>query len=267
MTNVKSFPNSRYRSVFISDVHLGFKGCQADFLNEFLDSMKCDYLYLVGDIVDVWNMKRGVHWPVSHNQVVRKILNMAKSGTEVVYVPGNHDEVFRDFVGSEFGGMKIEQSHIHTTADGKKLLLMHGDEFDAVVRCSPLLEGMGNKLYDWLLTANIYVNWCRRKLGFPYWSLAGFLKHKVKNAVNYISNFESAVVHMAKKHDVDGLVCGHIHHAEMSYIDDVLYINDGDWVESCTALTELPNGQLEILRWTEHQTVLKTEPAKVRAAA
>ena len=262
MTTVTSFPNLRFRSVFISDVHLGFKGCQANYLNNFLNTIECEYLYLVGDIVDVWSMKRSVHWPPEHNHIVQKILKIAKNGTNVIYVPGNHDEIFRDFVGNQFGGLNIQQNAVHTTADGKQLLVMHGDEFDAVVRCSPLLAGMGNKLYDWLLTANVYVNWCRRKLGFPYWSLAGFLKHKVKNAVNYISNFESAVVHMAKKHDVDGIVCGHIHHAEMTYIDDVLYLNDGDWVESCTALTEHPDGKLELVRWTEHLSVIKSEPVK-----
>lgn len=267
MTTVFPFPDVRVRAVFISDVHLGFRGCQADYLNSFLDNIQCDHLYLVGDIIDVWNMKKGVYWPQSHSQVIRKILQLAKNGTQVMYIPGNHDEVFREYVGSELGGIKIEQNAVHTTMDGKRLLVMHGDEFDAVVRCSPLLAGMGSKCYDWLLKANVYVNGFRRRLGFPYWSLAGFLKHKVKNAVNYIVKFESAVVHMAKKQGVDGLICGHIHHAEISYIDDILYINDGDWVESCTALTEKMDGTLELVRWTEYLTIIKSEPVKTAIAA
>ncbi|MET0083172.1 MAG: UDP-2,3-diacylglucosamine diphosphatase [Sedimenticola sp.] len=251
MSNVHQIHPLRFRSIFISDVHLGFRGCQADLLLDFLHSTQCEYLYLAGDIIDVWNMRRGVYWPQVHNNVLRSILGKAKHDTRVVFVPGNHDEVFREHVDMEFGNVEIREKAIHETADGKRLLVLHGDEFDSVVQCARFLSILGNHAYDWLLTANRAVNGLRRRFGLGYWSLAAYLKHKVKNAVNYISNFEEAVVHAARKHEVDGLVCGHIHHASIRNIDDLLYLNCGDWVESCTALVEHHDGRIELLRWAD----------------
>ncbi|MCG8435835.1 MAG: UDP-2,3-diacylglucosamine diphosphatase [Gammaproteobacteria bacterium] len=253
-------PTRRYRTIWLSDIHLGFKGCRADFLLEFLRSTECDYLYLVGDIIDVWNMKKGIYWPQEHNNVIRTILGKAKHNSQVTFIPGNHDEVFRDFVGMDFGNVAIRENAIHETADERRLLILHGDEFDSIVKCSPLLAIIGSRLYDWLLTSNRWVNLFRRRLGFPYWSLAGFLKHKVKNAVNYISNFEEAVVREARKHGVDGVVCGHIHRAEISHFDDILYCNDGDWVESCTALVENHDGSLQLVHWNDEKSAITSLP-------
>jgi UDP-2,3-diacylglucosamine pyrophosphatase LpxH len=241
----------KVRSVWISDIHLGFRGCSADFLLDFLHKVDCDYLYLVGDIIDVWEMKKKMYWPQAHNNVIRTLLGKAKHNTKVIYVPGNHDEVLRDFDGAVFGNVEIKNEVIHTTADNRKLLIIHGDQFDSVVKISPMLAKVGSRLYEWLLRANRYVNMVRRKMGFSYWSLAAFLKHKVKNAVQYISNFEEAVAHEAARQGVDGVVCGHIHRAEIARHHNVDYYNCGDWVESCTALVEHPNGEMEILNWTE----------------
>jgi UDP-2,3-diacylglucosamine pyrophosphatase LpxH len=253
----------KVRSVWISDIHLGFRGCSADFLLDFLHKVECDYLYLVGDIIDIWEMKKKMFWPQAHNNVIRTLLGKAKHNTKVIYVPGNHDEILRDYDGAVFGNVEIQNEVIHTTADNRKLLIIHGDQFDSVVKISPLLAKVGSRLYEWLLRANRYVNLVRRKLGFSYWSLAAFLKHKVKNAVQYISNFEEAVAYEAARQGVDGVVCGHIHRAEIARHHDIDYYNCGDWVESCTALVEHPNGEMEILHWTE---LVEQPKALVQAA-
>lgn len=253
----------KVRSVWISDIHLGFRGCSADFLLDFLHKVECEYLYLVGDIIDVWEMKKKMFWPQAHNNVIRTLLGKAKHNTKVIYVPGNHDEMLRDYDGAVFGNVEIQNEVIHTTADNRKLLILHGDQFDSVVKISPLLAKVGSRLYEWLLRANRYVNLVRRKLGFSYWSLAAFLKHKVKNAVQYISNFEEAVAHEAARQGVDGVVCGHIHRAEIARHHNVDYYNCGDWVESCTALVEHPNGEMEILHWTD---MVELPKALVQAA-
>ena len=253
----------RFRTIWISDVHLGFRGCSAEFLLDFLRRTECKYLYLVGDIVDIWSMKRRVFWPQVHSDVIRTILGKAKHGTKVVFVPGNHDEMFRAYDGMVFGNLRICDREVHTKADGKRLLVLHGDQFDSVVRCSRALAILGNEAYSVLLRANLVVNAIRRRLGWPYWSLAGYLKHRVKNAVQYITNFEQAVVHEARRHGVDGVVCGHIHRAEIRGFDELLYCNCGDWVESCTALVEHHDGALEILHWSDQVTVEK----HVKAAA
>ncbi len=241
----------KVRSVFISDVHLGFKGCQADALLHFLHSIETEYLFLVGDIVDFWSLKRTPRWPQEHTNVIRSILDKAKHSTKVIYIPGNHDEVMRDCVGSVFGNLEIHRDYIHTTAANKKLLVMHGDEFDTIVKHSKLLAKLGSFAYETLLDLNHYVNGIRRLFGRSHWSLAAYLKHKVKNAVDYIGNFEHAISHLAKEKKVDGVVCGHIHHAEIRDINGILYCNDGDWVESCTSLIEHHDGKLELLRWNE----------------
>lgn len=251
-----------YRAVFISDVHLGFSGCSAEYLLDFLRSITCDYLYLVGDIIDIWQMKKKLYWHQHHNDVIRTILGKSKHGTKIIYVPGNHDELLRDYNGMQFGNLVIQDEYIHTTKCGKRLLVIHGDQFDGVVKCSKAIAMLGSSLYELLLKANSLVNYVRRKLGLPYWSLAKMLKSKVKQAVNYISNFESALAFAAKKHGVDGIISGHIHRAEIATINDLIYCNCGDWVESCTALVERGDGHLELIHWAEARESLKTFPLK-----
>jgi UDP-2,3-diacylglucosamine pyrophosphatase LpxH len=241
----------RFRSVFISDVHLGTRGCQADLLLDFIRQIECETLYLVGDIVDGWKMKGGWYWPQSHNDVVQKILRMARKGCEVIYVPGNHDDRIRDFCGVHFGGVVVARDAIHETADGRRFLVIHGDEFDGVVQHAKWLAFLGDWAYRALLGSNTLINRVRRRFGFGYWSFSAFLKVKVKNALQFIENFELAVAEEARRRGVDGVICGHIHKAESRMIGDVLYINDGDWVESCTALVEHPDGRLEILEWAK----------------
>jgi UDP-2,3-diacylglucosamine pyrophosphatase LpxH len=257
-TSISRIRPIHYRAVFISDVHLGFAGCSADYLLDFLRSTTCDYLYLVGDIIDVWQMKKRLYWPQAHNDVIRTILGKAKHGTQVIYVPGNHDELLRDFDGMHLGNLRIENRCIHTTRHGQRFLVMHGDEFDAVVRSSRLLALIGSRLYQLLIRVSTALSYVRRRLGFSYWSLAAELKHKVKRAVNYISNFETALAHAAHQHQVQGLVSGHIHRAEITTINDIIYCNCGDWVESCTALVERQDGALELLAWTEERICVKT---------
>lgn len=258
--NTNASPARRhYRAIWISDVHLGFKGSRAELLLDFLDATDSDYLFLVGDIIDVWSMRKTFYWPQAHNDVIRAILAKARNGTRVIYIPGNHDEIFRDYVGEVFGRLEIHRDYVHTTADGRRLLILHGDEFDSVVKCSPWLARLGSLAYGWLIRANRYLNSVRRHFGFPYWSLANYLKHRVKNAVNYISSFENAVLREARERRVQGVVCGHIHRAEIHRMDGITYCNDGDWVESCTALVESAEGKLELLSWTE--TVAAREAA------
>lgn len=246
----------RLRTVFISDVHLGFKGCSAELLLEFLRSVEMETLILVGDIVDLWSMRKSVFWPASHNEVLRLILTRVCSGTRVIYVPGNHDEVFRDADGTVFGNLHICREYIHRTADGRRLLVLHGDEFDGVVKFSPWLAKLGGGIYDLLLAANPYINRVRRQFNLPHWSLAGYLKGRTKKAVQYIGNFEDCVVQAARKRGVDAVVCGHIHRAEMREMDGILYCNDGDWVESCTSLVEDMNGRLTLIDWPKLRQLL-----------
>jgi UDP-2,3-diacylglucosamine pyrophosphatase LpxH len=253
-----------FRTVWISDIHLGFRGCSADHLLNFLHSIDCEFLYLVGDIIDIWEMKKRMYWPQSHNNVVRTILGKAKHGTKVVYVPGNHDELLRDFHDMTFGNVHITEEAIHTNADGRRLLVTHGDKFDSVVRCSRALAILGTRLYDWLLKANYVVHGVRRRCNLPYWSLAGFLKHKVKNAVQFISNFEQVVAYETARLGVDGVVCGHIHRPEITKLNNIIYCNCGDWVESCSALVEHHDGSLELLRWADTVASLKRTRAVKR---
>ncbi len=248
-----------FRSIWISDAHLGTRSCKAEYLLDFLRHTESRYLYLIGDMIDFWNLRNGWYWPPLHNQVLQAVMEKAARGTQVVFVPGNHDEVFRDHVGRVFGGVQVATDAVHQTADGRKLLVLHGDEFDSIVRHSKWLAMFGSWIYDLLLYSNRWVNYVRRKLGFPYWSLAAYLKHKVKNAVNYISHFEQALVHEARKRGVDGVVCGHIHKATIEHYDGVLYCNDGDWVESCTALVEQTDGGLALVHWADESVYLLEE--------
>jgi UDP-2,3-diacylglucosamine pyrophosphatase LpxH len=235
------------RTVWISDLHLGTPGCQALALLDFLKSVECRTLYLVGDIIDGWQLRRSWYWPQSHNDVVQKLLRKARKGTRVVFVPGNHDEFARHFVTHSFGGVEVVDDCMHVTADGKRLWVTHGDLFDGVIQCAKWLAYAGDQAYEFSLKVNRWFNRARARLGLPYWSLSRYLKHKVKRAVSYVNDFEEAVAREAKKRGAHGVVCGHIHHAEMRTIDGVLYCNDGDWVESLTALVEHHDGRLEII--------------------
>ena len=240
-----------YRAIFISDVHLGTQGCQAESLLDFLRENDCEHMYLIGDIVDGWQLRRKWFWPQAHNDVIQKLLRMARKGCHVVYVPGNHDEFARNFVQHHFGGVEVLKETTHTTASGKVLWLIHGDFYDAVVKYAKWLAYVGDYLYELTLKLNRYYNLLRAKLGLPYWSLSAFLKHKVKQAVGFINEFEVAVAKEAKRRGYQGVVCGHIHHAEIRDIDGILYCNDGDWVESRTALVEHMDGRLEIVYWDQ----------------
>ena len=240
---------SRFRTVFVSDIHLGTAGCQAEALLDFLKHHPSDHLYLVGDIVDGWQLRRRWYWPQAHNDVVQKLLRRARKGCRIVYVPGNHDEFARQFDGLGFGGIVVAQEAVHTTADGRRLWIIHGDAFDGVVQCAKWLAHVGDHLYEFTLRVNRRLNQLRGRLGLPYWSLSAYLKHKVKRALNYVTSFEQAVAHEARRRGHHGVVCGHIHRAEMRTIDGVLYCNDGDWVESRTALVEHHDGRLELVQW------------------
>ena len=247
-------PTQRFRTIWISDTHLGTSGCQAARLLDFLRRTESDYLYLVGDIVDGWQLRRRWYWHQTHNDVVQKVLRKARKGTEVVYIPGNHDEAVRHFLDLAFGGIAIREEAIHRTAKGLRLLVIHGDMFDAVVQHARWLAHVGDVLYTISLKLNHTYNALRARLGLPYWSLAQFLKHKVKNAVSYITAFEEALAAEARRRSFDGVVCGHIHKAEIRSIGGVLYCNDGDWVESLTALVETMEGELRIVHWHDLAT-------------
>ena len=238
-----------FRTIWISDVHLGTPGCQASYLLDFLKSHESETLYLVGDILDGWHLKKGWYWPQTHNDVVQKILRKGRKGTRVVYVPGNHDESVRQFIGLNFGEIEVVEDAIHTTADGKRLWVTHGDLFDGVMQHARWLAYVGDSAYTLILKLNRWFNAIRTRMGLPYWSLSQYLKHQVKNAVNFISAYEHVMTEEARRRECDGVVCGHIHKAEIRDINGVLYANDGDWVESLTALVEDFNGKLSIIHW------------------
>ena len=242
-------PKRKFRTVWISDVHLGTRGCNALLLLDFLQSIECGTLYLVGDILDGWRLRKGWYWPDAHNEVVRRVLKMAHRDTRVVFIAGNHDEMLRPYAGMTFGGIELALEAIHVTADNRRLLVTHGDAFDGVVLYARWLAFLGDKAYGILLRANVAFNAVRRALRLPYWSLSAYLKRRVKNAVQYVSSFEEAVAHEAMLRGVDGVVCGHIHCAEIRQLGTVTYYNDGDWVESCTALVEERDGAMRLLDW------------------
>jgi UDP-2,3-diacylglucosamine pyrophosphatase LpxH len=254
----------KVRAVFISDVHLGTSGCQAEALLDFLKYHPSEYLYLVGDIVDGWQLRRRWFWPQAHNDVVQKLLRRARKGSKVIFIPGNHDEFARDFVGHHFGGIEVKEDAVHTTLQGRSLWVTHGDYFDGVIQCAKWLAYVGDNLYDWTLRLNRHLNRLRYRLGLPYWSLAAYLKLKVKTALNYVTSFEQAVAHEAHHRGHDGVVCGHIHRAEMREINGTLYCNDGDWVESRSALVEHCDGRLEIIYWTGAQSIQRHAAATVQ---
>ncbi|MBV9348673.1 MAG: UDP-2,3-diacylglucosamine diphosphatase [Pseudolabrys sp.] len=240
----------RFRTLFISDVHLGTRGCQAEKLLDFLKYHEADTIYLVGDIVDGWALRSAWHWPQPHNDVVQKFLRKARKGTRLIYVPGNHDEFLRDYYGTHFGGIEVVENAIHQGADGRRYLVVHGDLFDLVVTQARWLAYLGDKAYDFAIALNRIYNNMRRVLGAPYWSLSQWLKLKVKNAVSFIGDYEKVLAHEARRHDVQGVICGHIHHAAIHDDFGTRYVNCGDWVESCTAVAEHPDGRFEIITWT-----------------
>lgn len=254
----------RFRTIWISDLHLGSSSCQASLLLDFLRQTESTYLYLIGDIIDGWQLRRRWFWPQSHNDVVQKILRKARKGTDVVYVPGNHDAFGRHFGAISLGGIELREEIVHVTADGRRMLVVHGDLFDGVIQYAKWLAFVGDHLYMCALHLNRWFNALRARFGFPYWSLSQFLKHKVKNAVSYITDFEIALADEARRRGVDGIVCGHIHKAEIRSIDGILYCNDGDWVESLTALVEDERGELSILHWKE---IAKHANAAIAVAA
>ncbi|WP_338638328.1 UDP-2,3-diacylglucosamine diphosphatase [Burkholderia pyrrocinia] len=258
----------RYRTIWLSDIHLGSSGCQAPYLLDFLRHNDSEYLYLVGDIIDGWQLKKGWYWPQAHNDVVQKILRKARKGTQVVYIPGNHDEGARQFCDLAFGDIQVRGEAFHTTLAGKRLWIVHGDLFDGVIQHAKWLAYLGDTLYTLILVLNRWFNRIRSRLGFQYWSLSQYLKHQVKNAVNFISQFETVMTDEARRRGCDGVVCGHIHKAEIRDIDGVLYCNDGDWVESLSALVETMEGELKIVYWTVMRTALsETTSRKAKATA
>jgi UDP-2,3-diacylglucosamine pyrophosphatase LpxH len=254
----------RFRAIFVSDVHLGTRTSQATALLDFLRNNDADTIYLVGDIIDFWKVRRGPHWPQAHNDVVQKLLRKVRQGTRIVFIPGNHDEGLRDFVGMHFGGIEILQSVIHRAGDGRRYVVMHGDEFDVVVRTATWLAFLGDRGYELALWLNNPLNWVRRHLGLGYWSLSAYLKYSVKRAVNFIGAFEEAVASEARRNGADGIICGHIHHAADRMIDGVRYLNCGDWVESCTAIVEHDDGQLEVVHWPASPVRSHPIPAPVK---
>ncbi|MER2605221.1 MAG: UDP-2,3-diacylglucosamine diphosphatase [Siculibacillus sp.] len=238
-----------FHAMFLSDIHLGTRGCRADLLVDFLKYHDAEVIYLVGDIVDGWRLKRSWHWPQAHNDVVQKILRKGRKGARVVYVPGNHDEFLRDYVGSQFGQIEVVDHIVHEGIDGRRLLVLHGDQFDVVVRHARWLAHLGDWAYTLALGINTALDAVRRRMGFPYWSLSAWAKLKVKNAVSFIGDYEETLAAEARRIGVDGVVCGHIHHAAIRDIDGIAYLNTGDWVESCTALVETHEGRFELVVW------------------
>jgi UDP-2,3-diacylglucosamine pyrophosphatase LpxH len=259
----------RYRTVFISDLHLGTRGCRSDFLVDFLRRISCERLFLVGDIIDGWRLRKSWYWDEQCDEVLRLILRHARAGTEVTYIPGNHDEMFRQWLplGLEIAGIRLRKEAVHVTADNRRLLVMHGDEFDSVVRYARFLALLGDWAYGAALSLNTWFNLLRQRLGYPYWSLSAWLKRQVKEAVKAIDRFESALANEARRRGFDGVVCGHIHHAEMRQVNGVLYMNDGDWVESCTALVEHDDGRLELVDWAALNGLSFFAPRRVSVPA
>ncbi|MCE2390349.1 MAG: UDP-2,3-diacylglucosamine diphosphatase [Proteobacteria bacterium] len=256
-----------YRAVFLSDIHLGARGCQAERLVAFLKAHTCDQLYLVGDIIDGWRLRSSFYWPQSHNNAVRRILTLVKRGTRLTYVTGNHDEFLRRYSELVLGNISLVDRAVHETADGRRLLVVHGDQFDVVTRYHRWIAFLGDIGYNLLLRLNRYLNWLRRKFGYGYWSLSAWIKHRVKQAVNYASDYERAVSHECRRRGFDGVICGHIHRAEIRDIDGIRYMNCGDWVESCTALVEDQNGVFRLIDRSRNNPVVHVAPvANLRRA-
>ena len=250
------------RSIFLSDIHLGTRGCQAERLLDFLRYHESENLFLIGDIVDFWAMSRGIHWTRTQNTVVQKVLRRARKGTQVIFIPGNHDEALREYIGTTFGDIRLENDWVHELADGRRFLLLHGDEYDQVTRHLRWVAVLGDVAYNTLVRINGGLSRIRRRLGISgYWSLAGYAKRKVKTAVSFIFDFEDSVMHGARERGVDGVICGHIHWATIREVDGLTYVNCGDWVDSCTAIVEHLDGRLELIQWGAAPAALKGLPA------
>lgn len=254
------------RTIWISDTHLGSRGCKAEFLVEFLKLHQCETLYLVGDIIDGWRMRKSIYWPQAHSNAIRRILTLAKRGTRVVYVTGNHDEFLRKYSNSAFGNIELVDETIHETHDGKRFLVLHGDKYDVVVRYHKWIALLGDVSYNILLVINRWYNNLRIKFGYGYWSLSSYLKHRVKQALNFIGDYEEALAEECKQRGLDGIVCGHIHHAEIRDISGIKYHNCGDWVESCTAIIETQSGSIELVEWITQQTTPLKEAKETKEA-
>lgn len=250
---------THYRTIWLSDIHLGSKGCQAENLLYFLKHTESDYLILVGDIIDFWAMSRKLYWPTSHNTIIQKILKKARHGTKVIFVHGNHDNVLHDYIGLKFGDVEIQKEYLHTLSNGETFWCIHGDDFDLITRYHSWVALLGDVGYEWLLKLNRYFNVIRKLLDLPYWSLSAFIKHRVKDAVNFISDYEQSIITEAIKRKVSGVVCGHIHKAELTKMNDVWYVNTGDNVESCTAITETQSGDLQLLCYLEQDIKILKE--------
>lgn len=253
----------KYRTLFVSDLHLGLGACQADLFLDFFKTVEADKIYLVGDLIDFWRIRKKPQWYQSHNDVVQKLLRRVRKGTEMIYIPGNHDEILRSYCGMHIGGIELKRRDIHVTADGRRFLIIHGDEFDIVVRHAKWLAHLGDWAYNAALWMNTHFNWVRRKAGLEYWSLSAYLKQRVKRAVNFIGEFENALSQEAQNKNVNGVICGHIHQVAMKQIGDILYLNTGDWVESCTAIGETMDGRFEIIHWVNGNSVITSEDDKL----
>jgi UDP-2,3-diacylglucosamine pyrophosphatase LpxH len=239
-----------FRALFISDVHLGTRWAQARPLLEFLEQVRADTIYLVGDIVDFWRLRRGIIWPEPHGEVLKEILRKAHAGTRVIFIPGNHDEGLRAYCGTRFGSIEIRKHAVHVTSGGQRYLVTHGDEYDIVTRHARWLALLGDRSYGVALALNTPFNWFRRVLGMEYWSLSAYLKNRVKSCVSRAGKFEAALIAAAADHHVAGVICGHIHHAASRHVGNVHYLNTGDWVESCTAVVETKAGRMELIEWS-----------------
>jgi UDP-2,3-diacylglucosamine pyrophosphatase LpxH len=255
------------RAVFLSDIHLGTLECQAERLLSFIESVQTDCLYLVGDIIDLWALRGGLYWPASHAAVLRAILAKARSGTRVVYVPGNHDEQCRDLCGQVLVGIEVRRECIHVLRDGRQLLVLHGDEFDAAVKCGQLMAVLGTQLYDLFLRWGYRLNRVRRLFGLGHWSLVTWLKGRVGNVRRHVERFERAAASEARRRGLDGVVCGHIHRPAVCELEGVLYCNDGDWVEHATALVEDAQGELRLWVWPEPLAPVAVRSPELRHAA
>jgi len=267
LTGKRPENRKRHRTLFLSDIHLGTPGCKADLLLDFLRNNDAETIYLIGDIIDGWRIKRSWYWNETHNAVLQEVLRKARKGARIIYVPGNHDEALREYVGLNFGGVDVMHEAIHETANGKRFLVTHGDQFDGVVKYAKWLAHLGDRAYSVALAMNNWLHDIRRVFGLPYWSLSAYLKYRVKNAVEFISKYEEAVARAAREGGTDGVICGHIHHAEMRDIDGILYCNDGDWVESCTALAEDERGELALIIWQRFSWEMlprQIEPSQTR---
>ncbi|GIU54071.1 UDP-2,3-diacylglucosamine diphosphatase [Shewanella sp. KT0246] len=246
-----------FNALWLSDVHLGSLDCKAEFLLNLLSQTQANQIYLVGDIIDIWALKKRVYWPESHNLVLQKLLQLAKDGTQIKYIPGNHDEAFKSYTDFHFWGITMANQYVHQCINGEKVLMLHGDQFDSEVCISRTYAKLGDHLYDVLLFLNRKLHQIRHACGFSYWSLASYVKLRVNKAQHAIDMYRDAVLRYAKTQDVQVVVCGHIHQPELSIHDDIIYANDGDWVENCTLIAETLTGELQLLRWSDESSTTK----------